>query len=99
MDIRALCHPEVNDVMRNGLADKVYKGDVVRWLFMAINSNVVSHFFHFRPDEDWGIQSKRRQSYLSELKLVTIIPSSYRQSKSAVKQDLCRLLYSACPHN
>ena len=38
---------------------------------MAINSNVVSHFFHFRPDDDWSIQSKRRQSYFSELKLVT----------------------------
>ena len=38
---------------------------------MAINSNVVSHFFHFRPDEDWNIQSKCRQSYFSELKLVT----------------------------
>ena len=38
---------------------------------MAINSNVVSHFFHFRPDDDWSIQLKRRQSYFSELKLVT----------------------------
>ena len=38
---------------------------------MAINSNVVSHFFHFRPDDDWSIQSKRRQSFFSELKLVT----------------------------
>ena len=27
------------------------------------------------------------------------VPSSYRQSESAVKQDLCRLLYSACLHN
>ena len=25
---------------------------------MAINSNVVSHFFHFRPDDDWSIQLK-----------------------------------------
>ena len=25
----------------------------------------------FRPDDDWSIQSKRRQSYFSELKLVT----------------------------
>ena len=38
---------------------------------MAINSNVVLHFFHFRPDDNWSIQSKRRQSYFSELKLVT----------------------------
>ena len=30
---------------------------------MAINSNVCSHFFHFRPDDDWSIQSKRQQSY------------------------------------
>jgi len=30
---------------------------------MAINSNVVSHFYHFRPDDDWSIQLKRRQSY------------------------------------
>ena len=22
-----------------------------------------SHFFHFCPDDDWSIQSKRRQSY------------------------------------
>ena len=28
---------------------------------MAINSNVCSHLFHFRPDDDWSIQSKRRQ--------------------------------------
>ena len=29
----------------------------------SANSNAVSHFFHFRPDDDWSIQSKRRQSY------------------------------------
>ena len=22
---------------------------------MAINSNVVSHFFHFHPDDDWSV--------------------------------------------
>ena len=29
----------------------------------------------------------------------SLVPSSYRQSGSAVKQDLCRLLCSACLHN
>ena len=31
--------------------------------------------------------------------LISLIPFPYQQSGSAVKQDLCRLLYSACLHN
>ena len=32
---------------------------------------VICYQFHFRPDDDWSIQSKCRQKLFSELKLVT----------------------------
>ena len=39
---------------------------------MAINSNVVSHFFHFHPDDDCMEHSVETSAKLfSELKLVT----------------------------
>ena len=35
--------------------------DVYSQKCMAINSNVLFAPLHFRPDDDWSIQSKRRQ--------------------------------------
>ena len=60
------------------------------------------HLFHWQVEQSVC-------SYLSPLQifpafarlslLASLVLSSYRQSGSAVKQDLCRLLYSARLHN
>ena len=37
---------------------------LLSWLlhgYLAINSSVCLHFFHFRPDDDWSIQLKHQQ--------------------------------------
>ena len=51
---------------------------------MAINSNIVSHFFHFHPDDNWSIQSKRQQSYL---------PNSMQQPTEKPLKDICGVDY------
>ena len=56
-------------VMRQGGRSNPHQhltsNDVYPRYYMTINSNIVSHFFHFRPDDDLSIQSKRQQSYFS----------------------------------
>ena len=49
---------------------------------MAINSNIVSHFLHFHPDDDWRIHLKHRQNYFPKLMLVT--------DDLSTKFDACR---------
>ena len=46
---------------------------------------ILAYDIHFCPDDDWSIQSKRRQSLLSELKLVTdnLLSISYCKTKHA----------------
>ena len=46
---------------------------------MAINSNVCLHLLHFRPDDDWSIQSKRRQVIFQAIVGTDNLSSSFMQ--------------------
>ena len=61
-----------------------------------------SHLFHWQAKQSVGFCLSAFSTFpaFSRLSLpVSLVPSPYRQSGSAVKQDLCQVLHSACLHN